>query len=52
MSFYTKQHKYYCGIDVNARSMYLCDLDQEGETVLHRNCQTTPSSRLVGRHPV
>lgn len=37
MRFYTKQHKYYCGIDPHARVMHLCILNAEGETVLHRN---------------
>ena len=37
MRFYTKQHKYYCGIDLHTRVMYLCILNADGETVLHRN---------------
>jgi len=28
MRLYTKQHKYHCEIDLYARSMYLCILDQ------------------------
>ena len=24
MRFYNQQHKYYCGIDLHARSMYIC----------------------------
>ena len=24
MRFYTNQHPFYCGIDVHARSMYVC----------------------------
>ena len=32
MRFYTDQHRYYCGIDLHARSMYVCVLDQEGQT--------------------
>jgi transposase len=46
MRFYTKQHRYYCGIDLHARSMYLCILDQQGEIVLHRNMLCTPASFL------
>jgi transposase len=42
MKFYTPQHKFYCGIDLHARSMYLCILNQEGEIVLHRNMKTDP----------
>jgi transposase len=37
MRFYTKQHRYYCGIDLHARSMYVCVLDQQGEILAHRN---------------
>ncbi len=24
MRFYTQQHGYYCGIDLHARTMYVC----------------------------
>ena len=37
MRFYTKQHKFYCGIDLHARTMYVCILNQDGEIVVHRN---------------
>src|SRR5712664_4582001 len=37
MRFYTKQHKFYCGIDLHARTMYLCILNQDGEILMHRN---------------
>ena len=40
MRFYTKQHKFYCGIDLHAKKMYLCILDAEGEGRLHRNIKT------------
>jgi len=36
LRFYTKQHVHYCGIDLHARSLYLCILNQEGETLIHR----------------
>lgn len=42
MNFYTKQHKYYCGIDLHAKSMYLCIINQEGNLVLQRNIRTDP----------
>ena len=35
MRFYTKQHKYYCGIDLHARSMYICILDQGVKILFH-----------------
>jgi len=37
MRFYSKQHRYYCGIDLHARTMYVCVLDQAGKVRLHRN---------------
>ncbi len=40
MRFYTKQHKYYCGIDLHTKKMYLCILDSTGAIVLHRNIKT------------
>ncbi len=40
MRFYTKQHKFYCGIDLHAKKMYVCVLDSAGEIVLHRNINT------------
>ncbi len=51
MNFYTKQHKYYCGIDLHARKMYLCILNQEGEILLHKNIQTRPDTFLKAIQP-
>ena len=42
MNFYKKQHKYYCGIDLHARKMYVCILDQKGKTKVHKNINTDP----------
>jgi hypothetical protein len=43
MRFYTGQHRYYCGIDLHARTMYVCILDHEsGKVVLHRNLRCQP----------
>ena len=51
MRFYTKQHNYYCGIDLHTNKMYLCILDQEGEVVLHRNIKTKPDPFLRAIKP-
>lgn len=40
MNFYTKQHKYYCGIDLHTNKMYVCILDETGEIMVHRNIKT------------
>jgi transposase len=46
MRFYTQQHKHYCGIDLHARSMYVCILDQHGAKLVHKNLPTTPEAFL------
>ena len=46
MRFYNTQHPFYCGIDLHARAMYVCILNQAGETLLHRNMKTTPEAFL------
>ena len=44
MKFYTKNHKFYCGIDLHARSMYICILDAEGRVMVHKDIKTEPSA--------
>lgn len=51
MRFYTKQHPFYCGIDLHARTMYVCILDQAGETLVHRNMTATPEALLKAIAP-
>src|SRR5262245_530478 len=46
MRFYTHHHTYYCGIDLHARSMYVCILDQAGTIVVHKNVAATPEAFL------
>lgn len=46
MRFYTKQHSYYCGIDLHARSMYVCVLDTGGNVVVHKNLPAEPGAFL------
>jgi predicted NBD/HSP70 family sugar kinase len=47
MRFYTKQHKYYCGIDLHTKKMYVCILDAEGKIRLHQNIKTDPKALLT-----
>jgi transposase len=51
MRFYTKQHQTYCGIDLHARTMYLCILNQDGEIMLHQNMKTSPETFLKAIAP-
>lgn len=40
MQFYTRQHKYYCGIDLHTKKMFICILDEKGDIREHRNLET------------
>ena len=51
MRFYTQSHRYYCGIDLHARWMYLCILDPQGEVLLHRNLRACPETFLKAVEP-
>jgi transposase len=51
MRFYTQQHPFYCGIDLHARTMYVCILSQDGEVVLHRNMKAAPEPFLKAIAP-
>lgn len=44
MRFYTQQHQFYCGVDLHARSMYLCIIDQQGNIKFHDNMRTAPEN--------
>jgi hypothetical protein len=46
MRFYNAQHPLYCGIDLHARTMYVCILDHKGEILVHRNMQAGPDPFL------
>jgi len=46
MKFYTKQHQYSCGIDLHARTMYVCVIDKEGEIMVHRNMSANAENFL------
>src|SRR5919204_2470310 len=46
MRFYTKQHQFYCGIDLHARTMDLCLLNRDGEILVHRNMKAGPDPFL------
>jgi hypothetical protein len=43
MRFYKHQdHRFYAGVDLHARSMYLCILDQDDDIVVHKNLRADP----------
>jgi len=45
MNFYNNIHPYYCGIDLHARSLYVCIIDQAGNTCLYKEILADPNKR-------
>lgn len=44
MRFYTTTHPYYCGIDLHARSLYVCIIDQESKVLIHKEIPADPNA--------
>jgi len=51
MNYYKANHAYYCGVDLHARTMYLCIVDGDGKNVLHKNIKTKPELFLAELAP-
>jgi hypothetical protein len=51
MRFYTRVHEADGGVDLHARSMYVCIVNRDGELLLHRQMPTTPESLLKAIAP-
>jgi len=51
MRFYNGQHRYWCGIDLHARTMYVCILDSTGQVRVHRNLKADPGVFLEAIAP-
>ena len=49
--FYTTQHQFSGGIDLHARTMDLCILNQAGEILLPRHMPAAPEPFLKARAP-
>lgn len=46
MNLYQTQHPFYCGIDLHAKQMYACVVDQHGKKLLHRNFKTRNADKF------
>ena len=46
MQLYNNSHPYYCGIDRHAKSLYICMLDDKGDTVIHKNIKACPDTLM------
>jgi len=52
MNFYNNIHPYYCGIDLHARILYVCILDQEGNTHAHKEIPANPENFRKYSNPI
>ena len=51
MRFYNRQHRFYCGIDLHARTLSVCILDTDGTTVFHDTVGASPAAFLKAVQP-
>jgi transposase len=51
MRFYNQAHAFYCGVDLHARTMYLCIFDHAGTIVLHQEVPAEPGAFLEAVAP-
>jgi transposase len=46
MRFYQQQHPFYCGIDLHAKTLYVCIIAHDGEFLVHQNIPARPDTFL------
>jgi transposase len=51
MRFYNQPHRFYCGVDLHARTLSLCVLDDQGHKVLERTIPASPDAFLAALAP-
>jgi transposase len=51
MRFYNRQHRFYCGVDLHARTLSLHVLDAHGETALAKTLPASPKAFLQAVGP-
>ena len=44
MKFYTKEYKYYRGIDLHAKSLYVFILDSDAQVIYHKQIKAEPGA--------
>ena len=51
MRFYNQAHQFYCGVDLHARTMYLCVFNHAGQKLLHKEVPSEPGALLDALAP-
>lgn len=52
MRFYTRRHKYYCGIDLQTSVKNVCIIGEAGTILVHKNLKINPTAftRVIDPH--
>jgi transposase len=45
--FYNGPHRHWCGIDLHAKTMYVCILDRDGQVLVHRSLPSSSEAFLA-----
>ena len=51
MRFYNQPHRFYCGVDLHARTRSLCSLDADGTAAFHDTIAASPAAFLKAVKP-
>jgi transposase len=51
MRFYTNSHPYYCGIDLHARILYVCIIDDKENVLVHKKIGADPDALMTLLEP-
>jgi transposase len=51
MRFYDRQHRFYCGVDLHARTLALCVLDAQGQVAARLTVAASPAAVLDALAP-
>src|SRR5260370_33145058 len=46
MRFFSQSDRFYCGIDLHAKTMHVCILDHDGNALVDRNLASCPQAFL------
>lgn len=47
MRFYQRAQQYYCGVDLHARSHYICIIDRERNILVHKNIRNQDTDKFL-----
>lgn len=47
MRFYTPHTQFYCGVDLHARSMYICVIDRNNNILVHQNVRNRDTAEFL-----